>query len=242
MSSDEEDRALFRISLLISIALAFCATQAQGVAAEAATTSAVDVEALLGAYNDGIERALTEIESLSVEQVIFEPQSDGSSRRAEAVLTYARGEKMHREVTVSEISHLVGRYTLTSLIGPVIDTSEYVVEYEGLEEKEEHACHRLSLTAVARDADHFDGTIWISIDEPGPVRIVGAVADPPFPAVRVTLDKAFLRGPEGIWLVRRHTGEAEVRLLVSRTGTRHIFYDGYDVSLASERPYASPTR
>ncbi|MFH1502547.1 MAG: hypothetical protein ABIG03_05835 [Candidatus Eisenbacteria bacterium] len=193
-----------------------------------------DLAALLRAYNDGVERALACVESLRVEQVIFEPQSDGSTKRAEAVLSYSRDGGMEREVGLSEISHLVGRYTLMSLVGPVIDTAEYEVEYLGLESKEDRVCHRLGLTAIVRDADHFDGTVWVSVEAPGPVRIVGTVADPPFPAVRVTLDKAFLPGPGGICFVRRHTGEAVVKLLVTRQGTRHIFYDGYEVTLGDD--------
>lgn len=202
--------------------LAVCAPAAAG---------AVDVGALLGAYNESIERALASIESLRVEQAIFEPQGDGSTKRARAVLSYSRRDGMERDVTLSGVSHLVGRYTLRSLVGPVVDTTEYRVEYAGVEEKEDLACHRLAVTAIVRDADHFDGTIWVSTENPGPVRIIGTVADPPFPAVRVTLDKAFMSGPGGIWLVRRHTGEAEVKLLVTRRGTRHIFYDGYEVKL-----------
>jgi hypothetical protein len=190
-----------------------------------------DVATLLCEYNEAIDRALSEIDSLRVDQLIFEPQADGSTKRAEASLSYSRGSGMQREVTLAEISHLLGRYTLTSLVGPEVDATEYEVEYLGRETKEDVPCHKLKLTAIKRDADHFDGTLWISVEEPGPVRIVGTVADPPFPAVVVTLDKAFLPGPGGIWLVRRHTGEAEVKLLVTRRGTRHVFYERYDVKL-----------
>lgn len=207
-----------------------------GVLGSGGTASAqpgdLDLSELLRDYNAGIERAMSSVESLRVEQLMFEPQEDGSTRRAEAVLTYSKTAGMTREVGFSEISHLVGKYTLMSLVGPRIDTLEYEVVYSGVEAKEGRSCHKLSLTALKRDADHFDGTLWVSVDAPGPVRIVGTVADPPFPAVRVTLDKAFDLAPGGIWLVRRHTGEAEVRLLVTRRGTRHIFYDGYRVKLA----------
>ncbi len=197
-----------------------------------AEQSGPDVGRLLRDYNASIERALSEIDSLTVRQLIYEPQEDGADKRAEAMLTYSRAGGMSRRIQYSEIAHLVGNYTLRSLVGPAIDTLQYRVEYEGVEEKEGRPCHRLAVTALARDADHFDGTVWISAEEPGPVRIVGRVADPPFPAVEVLLDKAFEPGPDGIWLVRRHTGEAEVKLLVTRRGTRHIFYEDYHVKLA----------
>ncbi len=229
--------------LLLAACTAHAADVADGAADVAVTggvedaydnVGAVDLAALLCEYNDGIEGALVAVESLRVEQMIFEPQADGSTKRARAVLSYSREGGMEREVTLSGVSHLLGRYTLMSLVGPVVDTADYAVEYLGVEEKEDHACHRVALEATTRDADHFDGTIWISVETPGPVRIIGTVADPPFPAVKVTLDKAFLPGPGGIWFVRRHTGEAEVKLLVTRHGTRHIFYDAYEVRLNDE--------
>jgi hypothetical protein len=225
----QEERALLRMKpvpvlLAAVVALACCA-------AGRAQEEAVDIGRLLRDYNAGIERAVSRIDSLSVRQLMYEPQEDGSNKRAEALLRYSRATGMTREVEHSEISHLVGKYTLQSLVGPVIDTMEYRVEYAGEEEQEGHLCYRLDLTALRRDADHFDGTVWVSVEEPGPVRIVGKVADPPFPAVEVLLDKAFEPGPEGIWLVRRHTGEAQVRLLVTRRGTRHIFYEDYAVKL-----------
>ena len=59
----------------------------------------------------------------------------------------------------------------------------------------------------------------------------GAVADPPFPALEIKLDKSFEPGPGGYWLVRRHTGEVRVSLLLgSKWGLRHIFYDQYVLS------------
>ncbi len=196
-----------------------------------AEDAGVDLGHLLESYNEGIEHAISSIDSLTVKQLMYEPQEDGSMKRAESLLRYLRSEGMTRDVVFSEISHLMGKYTLLSLVGPTIDTLEYRVVYSGLEEQEGHACCKLLLTAIERDADHFDGTLWVSIEAPGPVRIIGKVADPPFPAVEVLLDKAFEPGPDGIWLVRRHTGEAEVKLLVTRRGTRHIFYEDYQVRL-----------
>ncbi len=64
-----------------------------------------------------------------------------------------------------------------------------------------------------------------------PVRITGEVADPPFPVVLITLDKSFESGPGGLRLLRRHSGEVEVNLLLgTKRGLRHIFYDDYRVS------------
>lgn len=187
---------------------------------------------LLLRYNAEISLALGAIESLRVEQNFLEPQEDGSFKTARAVLTYAAGEGVERQIVESEISHMFGKYTLESLVGPRIELSEYEVALEGAEEKDGHDCYRLAIEALVRDADHFDGTIWISRTHPGPVRIVGEVADPPFPLTEIKLDKSFELQPCGLWLVRRHTGEAEVSLFGRRSGTRHIFYDGYEIRLA----------
>jgi hypothetical protein len=197
---------------------------------------AVSLDALLDEYNAGLARAASEIDSLRVEQIIIDPQEDGSTKEARAVLTYARGGGMEREIVEAGVPYLMGNYTLISLLGPRIDTAEYDVEYEGVDEKEGVECYRLGLTATVRDADHFDGTVWVSKETPGPVRIIGKVADAPFPAVRVELDKAFERGPCGFWLVRRHSGEVEVSLLVRRTGVRHIFYENYQVVADARGP------
>jgi len=188
-----------------------------------------DLGTLLTEYNAGLVAAASSIDTLSVEQVIIDPQDDGSTKEARAILTYGRSTGMERVVTQPGVPYLMGRYTLSSLLGPEIDATEYDVEYEGTEEKEGVVCHRLRLTALVRDADHFDGSLWVSADAPGPVRIVGEVADAPFPAVRVSLDKAFERAANGLWLVRRHSGEVEVSLLVRRRGERHIFYYDYSV-------------
>lgn len=192
------------------------------------------VERILASYNGGIESAVSGIESLRVEQVIIDPQKDGSTKEARAVLTYGRSQGMEREITVPGLPYMVGRYTLPSLLGPEVSTDEYVVGYEGTEEREGVLCYRLSLKARVRDADHFDGTIWISRDRPGPVRIVGEVADPPWPATEVALDKAFELGPHGVWLVRRHSGEAELSVLIKKKGTRHIFYENYWIEVSAD--------
>ncbi len=209
--------------------------RAEGDASGVEPAAAPDIEHVLARYNEGIRRALEVIESLRVDQEMFEPQGDGSTKRATAVLSYEKGSEMTREETRSDLAHPAGDYSLRSLVGPVLERSEYDVEFEGVEEKEGHVCYRLSVVATVRDVDHFDGTVWISTETLGPVRIIGAVADPPFPVSEIRLDKAFQPGPGGLWLVRRHTGEVEVSLLfVKKRGVRHIFYDGYDVTLGDE--------
>jgi hypothetical protein len=104
----------------------------------------------------------------------------------------------------------------------------------GIEEKDGHRCYRVELRARVRDVDHIDGTVWIDVENPGPVRVVGAVSDPPFPASQILLDKAFEPGPGGLWLVSRHRGEVEVGLLFMRKrGERTILYEDYEVGLAA---------
>ena len=191
------------------------------------------VEEILGRYNDGIRRVLAGIESLRVAQTIFEPQDDGSTKRACAVLNYARGLGMTREETFSELTYPVGEYTLSSLVGPDLDPSVYSVEYAGVDEQEGVPCHRLEVTATDRDCKHFDGSIWISTESFAPVRVVGEVADPPFPAKEIRLDKVFTEGPHGLWLVRRHRGRGEFRVLfISKQGERQIYYDDYEIEFA----------
>jgi hypothetical protein len=191
------------------------------------------VEEIVDRYNEGVHRALAGIESLRVAQTIFEPQDDGGTKRACAILSYGRGRGMVREETFSELVYPVGEYTLASLVGPVLDRSAYSVEYGGLEEADGVSCHRLDVTATSRDYRHFDGSVWISADSYGPVRIAGHVADPPFPAVEVELDKVFSEGPHGLRLVRRHVGRGEFRVLfITKRGERTIYYDDYEVEFA----------
>ncbi len=222
---------VWRIAL--AVALALPPSPAREAKAGDSSRATPTVSEVLELYNAEISRSLAAVESLRVEQTFLEPQDDGSVKRAEAVLSYTMGGKVVREVLHCELSHMVGRYTLQSLVGPRIDGSEYETVLEGVEEKEGYACYRLALRALVRDADHFDGTVWISREHPGPVRIIGAVADPPFPATEIRLDKAFELRPCGLWMVRRHTGEVEVSLFGRRRGVRHIFYDGYDIRLGA---------
>ena len=228
--------SVWRAALAIALALPSCgAGEAKAGDSSPATPTVSEV---LELYNAEISRSLAAVESLRVEQTFLEPQDDGSVKRVEAVLSYTTGGKVVREILRCELSHMVGNYTLQSLVGPHIYGSEYEAVLEGIEEKEGYACYRLALKALVRDADHFDGTVWISREQPGPVRITGAVADPPFPASDVRLDKAFELQPCGLWMVRRHTGEVEVSLFGRRRGMRHIFYDGYDIRLGAAPPQA----
>jgi hypothetical protein len=189
---------------------------------------APEPEVILSRYNAGIRRVLDGIVNLSVAQTMFEPQDDGTTKRACAVLRYARGRGMVREETFSELTYPAGEYTLSSVVGPLLDPSEYRVEYADDEEAEGVLCHRLEVTATSRDYRHFDGSIWVSVESFGPVRITGRVADPPFPAREVTLDKVFVEEDHGLWLVRRHTGRGEFRLLfLTKRGERTIYYDDY---------------
>lgn len=211
-------------------AQAHSATAAGASSDGSAAGPSVGVDEILARYNEGVRRALDGIEGLRVAQTMFEPQDDGSTKRACAVLSYARGSGMTREETFSELSYPAGEYTLSSVVGPELDPSEYSIEYAGVEEQEGVLCHRLEVTATARDHSHFDGSIWISTESFAPVRIVGKVADPPFPAKEIRLDKIFALGPHGLWLVRRHVGEGEFRFFfIAKRGERRLYYDDYEV-------------
>jgi hypothetical protein len=204
---------------------------AGGVAA--GTPPGTTLEEILRHYNEGIRRALAGIDSLRVAQTMFEPQDDGSTKRACAVLVYSRAHGMTRTETFSELIYPVGEYALTSVVGPELDPSAYSVEYAGLDEEEGVSCHRLEVTATDRDYRHFDGSIWISARDFAPVRVVGEVADPPFPAREIRLDKTFVPGPHDLWLVRSHRGWGEFKLLfISKRGERQIYYDDYVVEFS----------
>jgi hypothetical protein len=190
------------------------------------------VEVLRG-YNAGIRRAMDRIDTLRVAQEMIEPTEDGGEKRAEAVLHYGRDEGMVREELYSDLGHPVGEYALSSLVGPQIVAEEYEVRLDGIEEMEGRVCHRLAVSAIERDRDHFDGTVWIEVETLGLVRIVAEVADAPFPVKKVRLDKAFEPFGDGLHLLRRHTGEVEIQLaFVNRRGVMHIFYSDYAVRLS----------
>lgn len=194
-----------------------------------------DLEEVLAGHNANVRRAIDCIDTLWVEQEMLEPQPDGTNKRALAVLTYGRSGVMTREEVSSDLGYPAGRYSLLSLIGPELTESEYSVELRGIEEMEGRECYRLSVTALSRDADHFDGDVWIETSGLGLVRIAGEVADSPFPLVRITLDKAFEPGPGGFWLLRRRSGEAEAQIgFIRKSGRRHVFYYDYFVGTSGE--------
>ena len=191
------------------------------------------LEELLQGYNENIGRAAVLIDSLRVNQEMVEPTEDGSSKGARAVLSYSRDEGMGREELFSDLGHPVGEYQLSSLVGPALVPDEYDVTLVGVEGMEGRSCYRLDVTAVERDADHFDGSVWVEVGSLGLVRITGVVADPPFPVRRIGLDKAFEPVPEGFRLLRRHTGEIDIRMgFIKRQGTMHIFYTDYELTLS----------
>ena len=190
------------------------------------------LDAILDGYNAGIRRALDAIDTLKVEQEMIEPYPDGTEKRALAVLRYNRDQGMVRDEMSSDLRYPTGNYTIQSLIGPELARADYEVSLEGREEAEGRYCHRLSIVARERDADHFDGTVWVSTEDLSLVRVSGRVADPPFPVSLITLDKVFEPGPHGLSLLRRHSGEVEASLgFVRKKGVRHIFYYDYELSV-----------
>jgi hypothetical protein len=206
-----------------------------GIFLSAAQAESVDLDELLARHNRNIRRAIDCIDTLRVEQEILEPQPGGTAKRGIAVLTYGRSGAMERTEISSDLGYPAGNYTLLSLTGPELSRSEYDIELIGVEEMEGRECYRLSVTALRRDADHFDGDVWIETTSFGLVRIEGEVADAPFPLVRITLDKAFEPGPAGFWLLRRRSGEADAKIgFIEKSGTRHVFYYDYSVGTAED--------
>jgi len=200
--------------------------------AEAGVDAPPPLDEIIESYDAGIVSTRSLIESLSVNQIMVEPQKDGSSKRAQAVLTYVVGKGMRRDELASELSYPVGEFTLESLTGPELGSDEYSLALGGTEEMEGDMCYRVDVTAVARDMHHFDGTVWISVTDHGPVRVAGVVADPLFPVTEITLDKSFEPFGSGMRLVARHSGEVEANLLVGRKrALRHIFYEEYRIAL-----------
>ncbi len=212
-----------------------CATSTPSIG-QAAEPAAVDsigmlsLEEVLEGYNASIRGAMAAIETLRVEQEMLEPTKEGGEKKALASLFYRRAEGMRREELSSDLGHPVGEYELRSLVGPELLPGEYDILLAGVEDMEGRRCHMLSVTATLRDVAHFDGTVWVEVGSLGLVRIIGEVADPPFPVERIKLDKAFEPVPEGFWLLRRHTGEVDIRLgFVRRHGMMHIFYTDYAI-------------
>jgi hypothetical protein len=223
-------RLLFAAALTVAAVALHGGSGGASTAAEPAAT--IGLDEVLAGYNARIRDAMAAIDTLRVTQEMVEPAEDGEKKGALAVLTYRRGDGMEREELSSNLGHPTGEYKLASLVGPEILVDEYDAVLVGVEEKEGRSCYRVNVTALERDTDHFDGDVWIDVDSFGLVRITGEVADPPFPVRRVRLDKAFEPVPEGLYLLRRHTGEVDIKLaLLNRHGLMHIFYTDYSLSL-----------
>jgi hypothetical protein len=192
---------------------------------------AADAASVVERYNAGIRFAEGAVESLRVWQDMDEPQTDGTMRQARAVLSYAKGKGMERRVLSSNLTYPAGEYTLTSLIGPLLEMSEYRIRLEGTEVVDGVNCYHLVVEATVRDKDHLDGDVWVSQAGFAPVRIAGTVSAPPFPLAEIRLDKRFAPGPGGAALLRSHTGEVRAGLVLGgKRGVRHITYRDYIVN------------
>jgi hypothetical protein len=204
--------------------------------AEAAGPSrAADAASVVERYNACIRLAVDTVESLRVSQEMDEPQVDGTTRHARAVLSYTKGEGMERRVLSSNLAYPAGEYTLASLVGPLLEMSEYDIRLDGTEVVDGVDCYHLAVEAIERDKDHLDGDVWVSRTSFAPVRIVGTVSAPPFPLAEIRLDKRFAPGRAGFALLRSHTGEVRTGLLLGRKrGIRHITYGHYVVNGVTE--------
>jgi hypothetical protein len=223
---------LMPASLVVALLVAHLCT----VPAEAAgRDGAADAASVIERYNAGVRLAEAAVESLRVCQDMDEPQTDGTTRHSRAVLSYTRGEGMERQVLSSNLAYPAGEYTLTSLIGPLLEPSEYRIRLEGTDVVDGIDCHHLVVEAVKRDRDHLDGDIWMSRADCSLVRILGRVSAPPFPLAEIRLDKRFAPGPGGFALLRSHAGEVQAGLVLGRKrGTRYITYRGYVVNGAPD--------
>ncbi len=218
-----------------SLVVAFLVAPLSVPFAEAADRGQADAASVVERYNAGIRLAEAAVESLRVCQDMNEPQTDGTTRQARAVLSYTRGEGMERRVLSSNLTYPAGDYTLTSLIGPILEPSEYRVRLEGTAVVDGIDCHHLVVEAVTRDRDHLDGEVWVSRSSFALVRILGRVSAPPFPLAEIRLDKRFAPGPWGFSLLRSHAGEVQAGLVLGRKrGTRYITYRCYVVNGRSE--------
>ncbi len=218
-------------ALIAFLAATACAS-AQAAEGDAVPAPLPGLDEVLNGYNARLQLTMTSIDSLWARQEMQEPTGKGEDKTAEAVLTYNRENGLHREELSSNLGHMTGEYTLRSLVGPELLHSEYSIGLDGVEVMEGYESYRLVVEAIKRDRDHFDGTVWVAVDDFGLVRAQGSVSDTPFPITRVTFDKAFEPGPHGLWLVRRHTGEAAGQVgFIKRKGTMHIFYFDYHVEV-----------
>jgi hypothetical protein len=199
-----------------------------------------DAAAIVEEYNANIRRSRDAVDSLRVLQEMEEPRESGPALREVAVLSHTRSGGMVRTVVSSDLTYPAGEYSLSSLTGPVLEPGEYRVRLAGEETTDGVACFRLSVEALARDRDHFDGDVWVSREGCSLVRVRGAVSDPPFPLAEIRLDKRFSPGPLGFPLLRSHAGQVRAGLVLGRkTGIRYISYRGYVVNGIREQP---PTR
>jgi len=200
-----------------------------------ATDHEADVASIVERHNAHIRRALGTIESLSVQQDMYEPQADGRTLHARAVLQYAAAEGMTREVLASNLSYPAGEYTLATLVGPSLDPSEYRVRLDGEETLDGVDCYRLAAEAIVRDRHHLDGHVWVSRVDCSLVRVSGRVSAPPFPITEILLDKRFAPGPSGFSLLRSHAGEVRAGLVLGRKrGARNISYSAYVINGTAE--------
>lgn len=234
MQSAGAATGLVRVPSLAAL-LAVCLLAQPAAAAESTRTA--DAASVVERYNAGIRLAEGAVESLRVCQDMDEPQTDGTMRHARAVLSYTKGTGMERQVLSSDLAYPAGDYTLTSLIGPVLEMSEYDIRIEGVEAMGGVDCYHLVVEATERDKDHLDGDVWVARESFALVRIAGTVSAPPFPIAEIRLDKRFAPGPRGLSLLRSHTGEVRAGLVLGRKrGVRHINYREYVVNGTREEP------
>ena len=228
-------RVSTRVARILGATAVFALACAAPTPVGALDASQERLASILERYNAAIDLATQSVDSLRVVQHMVEPQPDGGERSARAVLVYERSRGMTRRVITSNLSYPAGDYTLASLVGPGLDPSEYRIVLEAEEDVEGVPCYRLGVTALSRDVSHIDGTVWISRESPGPVRVVGLVADPPFPLAEIRLDKRFGPGPLGFAVLRCHAGEVRAGIVLGRKkGARTITYAGYVVNGVAE--------
>lgn len=191
---------------------------------------AISIDKIISEVNQYQERARKQVQNLKVIQLVVQA-SGQEERKEQAVVVYHPPSDVKREVQWSNIGHPSNGFPLKHILGFPLQKTDYEVSLVGNETVGGHAAYKLQLKPKPGDERRIDGFLWVSTSDYGPVKVEGAMTNPPFPIKSLKMAWDYAPGPSGLWVLKRDFTDAVAKIVFKTIkGQSVATYDHYELN------------